>query len=85
MCCLMICVHCLLVLPEQPDGEGISDWRRAVLERLREERDGGGGGGLGFIGMACVKMAQGQWKDACTLIETGTGTCKRKQANGTCA
>lgn len=76
MCCWMIClcVRCLLVFPEQPGSEGMSDWTQAVLERLREERDGGRREGLGCIGMACVKMAQGQWKDACTLIEAGTCT-----------
>ena len=70
-------IHCLLVFPEQPGSEWMSEWTHTVLKRLREEKDGGGEGeGLGYIGMACVEMVQGHWRDTCTLLETGMyNTC----------
>lgn len=70
-----MCTHCLLVFPEQPGSGWVSEWTHAVLKRLREERDDGGEGeGLGYIGIACVEVTQGHWKDVCTLLETGTTT-----------
>lgn len=64
-----MCVHCLLVFPDQPGGESMSEWTHAILKRLR---DGGGEGeGLGYIGMGCVEMVQGHWRDTCTQLETG--------------
>ena len=76
----------MAALPEQPGSELVTDWTHSVLDRLHMEGGGGGvereggedeggeGGerGLGCIGMACVRVTKSQWRDACTLLETGT-------------
>ena len=41
-------------------------------ERGGEGLERGGGRGLGCVGMACVRVVHGQWRDACTLFENGT-------------
>lgn len=66
----------LLVLPEQPQGDLLSEWKRKALEQLYQMRGGGGGelredGGLSCVGVACVRVLEGHWREAKTLAERG--------------
>ena len=63
------------MLPEDPGRECIRDWASTVLETLRSEERGEGGGeggsGLVCVGMACVQAEEGKWRDFCDLLEKG--------------
>lgn len=58
-----------VVLPEDPSEECKRGWVSAALEVL-ETREGEEEG-LVCVGMACLRVQQGRWKEVCELLKKG--------------
>lgn len=75
MCLMVGPVH--TVLPGQPRSDLLSEWRRKALEKFYRMEGGEEGGelradrGLSCVGVACVRVLEGRWREAKVLAERG--------------
>ena len=66
-------------LPGQPEGDLLPEWKRKALEQFYQMRGGEEGGeprddeGLSCVGVACVRVLEGRWREARTLAVRGEG------------
>ena len=66
-------------LPEDPSEECKRDWVSDVLEALQTGE--GEEEGLVCVGMACLRVQQGQWKEVCELLKKGVFSIKFETYN----